>query len=72
MIGNATFRDALVKARGIKQIEAICLGSNYKKLFTKEKWNSIIRCITEQQQQQQCNRPGNHFIKRNNSQQQVC
>ncbi|VDM92198.1 unnamed protein product [Litomosoides sigmodontis] len=62
---NATFRDALVKARGIKQIEAVCLASNYKKLFAKEKWNSIIRCIIEQQQ---CNAPENQFIKRNNSQ----
>ncbi|VBB30456.1 unnamed protein product, partial [Acanthocheilonema viteae] len=68
VIENVTFRESLLKARDMKEIEEICLGSNYKKLFTKEKWNAIISCIIEQQQQ--CNMSTKHFLKRNDSQQQ--
>ncbi|VDO42140.1 unnamed protein product [Brugia timori] len=66
---NVTFREKLMNARDSKQIEEICLGSNYKKLFTKEKWNAIIRCIIEQQQQN--NMSTKHFLKRTDSQRQV-
>lgn len=66
MTGNVTFRESLIKARDIKQIEEICLGPNYKKLFAKEKWNAIIQCIIEQQQH--CDMS---TIKRNDSQRQV-
>ncbi|VDM09518.1 unnamed protein product [Wuchereria bancrofti] len=66
---NVTFRETLINARDSKQIEEICLGPNYKKLFTKEKWNAIIRCIIEQQQQS--NMSTKHFHKRTDSQRQV-
>ncbi|EFO19259.2 hypothetical protein LOAG_09234 [Loa loa] len=66
---NVTFRESLINAHDSKQIEEICLGSNYKKLFAKEKWTAIIRCIIEQQQ---CNMSTRNSLKGNNSQQQVC
>uniref|UniRef100_A0A8R1XW98 Uncharacterized protein n=1 Tax=Onchocerca volvulus TaxID=6282 RepID=A0A8R1XW98_ONCVO len=66
---NVTFREALLKARDAKQIEEICSGMNYKKLFAKEKWNAIIRCIIDFQQQQQYNLSPKHYIKRNDSSQ---
>uniref|UniRef100_A0A0R3RJ97 Uncharacterized protein n=1 Tax=Elaeophora elaphi TaxID=1147741 RepID=A0A0R3RJ97_9BILA len=68
---NATFRETLAKAREMKQIEEICLAPNYKKLFAKEKWNAIIRCVLEQQQQPCNNMSTKHFLKRNDSQRQV-
>lgn len=69
MTNNVTFRDAILNELGSEKIHEICSKSNYKKLFTKEKWNAIIRCIVEQQQQ--CNLATKDFAKHDNSHRQV-
>ncbi|VDM95556.1 unnamed protein product [Thelazia callipaeda] len=49
VISDASFCEALSQSRGIEQIESLCFSRDYKKLFSKEKWNAIIRCIVENQ-----------------------